>query len=68
MNANSLNTESEFGNAVSVAELRTTTRPDLAATIGEYFLRLVVVALGIALGAILAEIIGLATGWIQLTC
>ena len=43
-------------------------RPDRVTLAGEYFLRLVVVALGVFLGAILAGIIGLVTGWIELQC
>lgn len=41
-------------------------RPGLAAKLGEYFLRFVVVAIGI--GLIAAVIIAFVTGWIQITC
>jgi len=40
----------------------------LMATLLEYFLRLVVVALGIVIGFIVAAIIGLVTGWIRIGC
>jgi hypothetical protein len=43
-------------------------RPGLGAKLLEYFLRFFVVALGIGLGLIAAVIIGLVTGWIQITC
>jgi hypothetical protein len=43
-------------------------RPGLAAKLGEYFLRFVVVAIGIGIGLIAAVIIAFVTGWIQITC
>ena len=43
-------------------------RPDRAAMLWEWFLRLVVAAAGMILGTILAVFIGLISGWIELNC
>ncbi len=39
--------------------------PDLVAKVWEYFVRLLVVGLGIFFGTILAWIIGVFTGWVE---
>jgi hypothetical protein len=42
--------------------------PDWRSKVGEYLLRTLVVAAGVAVGMVLAFIIGLFTGWIAITC
>ncbi|MDR3404809.1 MAG: hypothetical protein P4L99_20060 [Chthoniobacter sp.] len=68
MNANPGNTDtdSDFGPPGPVGD--TSLEPGLAATLWEYFVRLVVVGLGIFFGTILASIIALFAGWIDLGC
>jgi len=58
--------DSEFGHAAPPAVA--ISRPGLGATLSEYFLRFVIVALGIGFGLIVAVFIGLVTGWISIGC
>jgi hypothetical protein len=66
MRATSSNLDSDFRppapSAVAIS------RPGLGATLLEYFLRFVIVALGIGVGCIAAVIIGFLAGWIQINC
>jgi hypothetical protein len=65
MNANPANTDADakFGPPGPAGD--TSLESDLAAKVSEYFLRLVIVGLGIFLGTILAYIIGLFAGWVE---
>lgn len=66
MDTNSAATNLDVPHAMPGVELDVA--PARCVDFEEYFLRFVVVALGMLVGAILAGFIGLVTGWIGMMC
>jgi len=66
MHAPSVTTNLAAGQTVAPGV--TGVRRDLAAIVREYVLRLLVIALGIYLGSVVAFVVSLLVGWIDLGC
>jgi hypothetical protein len=63
---NSSNITAGAGNEAVALEVKL--QPNKNAILAEYFMRVVVVVLGVIIGAILAVILGFSTGWISIEC